>query len=469
MSVSYDEFEEYIQKVADRFKSLRIEKPVRLISHLDADGITSASIMVKMLNRLGVKYKLSTFPQLNEKFMFDLRSEKYSYYIFTDLGSGLLPEIVSHFHVKNCNVFILDHHRIKGEYTREELESANIFHVNPHDFGIDGATEISGSGLAFLFAKAFDADNVDQAHLAVIGAIGDVQEKKGFSEINKKILDLAIKNNLMQLVETINFFGMQTKSILRLMESNTNLVIPSVSGNRIRALAFLNSININPNKKYYELNNDELKRLSEKIIEFRKEYFMENPEKIYATEYVLLDEEDGTVFRDAREYSTLLNACGRLGQAEIGIGSCLKDHEARTVALESLRSYKFEIVNALTWYDNYKEDSEDIKITPEYILINAKDNISSTIIGTLASILSKTKLIGLSKYVLTMARNEDNTTKISVRYSGKTPKQNLRDLLNTITEKIGGESGGHDFAAGAIIETVKEQEFIDSFIKEVSN
>ena len=97
--------------------------------------------------------------------------------------------------------------------------------------------------------------------------------------------------------------------------------------------------------------------------------------------------------------------------------------------------------------------------------MNAQDNISPTIIGTLASILSKTKLTDSSKYVLTMARNEDNTTKISLRYSGKTPGKNLRDILNGIIEKIGGESGGHDFAAGAIIEQKKEDEFISLFRK----
>jgi len=108
-----------------------------LISHLDADGITSAAIIIKMLSRMGIDYELSTVPQLNEKFMFELRSEKYSNYIFTDVGSGQLTDIISHFHEKSMAVLIIDHHRIKGDVSldySQELLKKNICHVNPHLF-----------------------------------------------------------------------------------------------------------------------------------------------------------------------------------------------------------------------------------------------------------------------------------------------------------------------------------------------
>lgn len=460
-------FEKYVCDSASFFKEGKLTKKIRLISHLDADGIASAAIIIKMLSRMGIEYELSTVPQLNEKFMFELRSENYSNYIFTDVGSGQLTDIISHFHEKSMAVLIIDHHRIKGDVSLEyskELLKKNICHVNPHLFGIDGATEISSSGVAFMFAKAVDPANSDLAHLAIIGAIGDVQEKKGFKELNQKILDMAIANKVITVRKAVNFFGLQTKSVGRMIESSSNLYIPSITGDRVKTGAFLYSIGIDPNKRYYELSEAERNKLIEKIISFRKQYFIEKPEDIFASEYLIEGEEDGSVFRDVREFSTLLNACGRLNRPDLGIGSCLMDEKLRKEALENLREYKSEIVNALTWYDTNKE--EGFIITGNrYIVVNAEDNISPTIIGTLASILSKTKLVESNKYVLTMARNEDNTTKISLRYSGKVPEKNLRDILNAITEKIGGESGGHDFAAGAIIEQKKEHEFIDLFRK----
>lgn len=458
-------FEEYLSDAANFFLSKALPDKVKLISHLDADGIASAAIIIKMLQRKGIAYDLSIVPQLNEKFMFNLRSEKYEFYIFTDVGSGQFSDIVDHLHEKNVSFLIIDHHKISGPddpKTNRDLWEKRICHINPHMFGIDGATEISSSGVSFLFAKNVDEKNIDLAHLAIIGAIGDVQEKRGFKELNNKIMSIALDNKIMSISKEINFFGIQTKPISKLIESSSNLYIPSITGDRIKAIAFLNSISINPNKRYFELTLEEKNILITKIIQFRKEYFVEKPEDIFSTAYFIENENNGTVFRDAREFSTLLNACGRLNRIDLGIGSCLGDENLRKEALLNLREYKSEIINALSWYDTNKTEGF-VMSGDDYVIVNAKDNISPTIIGTLASILSKTKLVESKKYVLTMARNNDNTAKISLRYSGKVPEKNLRDILKNIIDKVGGESGGHDFAAGAIIDQNKEEEFISLF------
>ena len=49
--------------------------------------------------------------------------------------------------------------------------------VNPHLYGIDGATEVSGSGVAYFAAKAVNAENMDLAPIALVGALGDMQDK----------------------------------------------------------------------------------------------------------------------------------------------------------------------------------------------------------------------------------------------------------------------------------------------------
>jgi nanoRNase/pAp phosphatase (c-di-AMP/oligoRNAs hydrolase) len=66
--------------------------------------------------------------------------------------------------------------------------------------------------------------------------------------------------------------------------------------------------------------------------------------------------------------------------------------------------------------------------------------------------------------IITMAYNE-NKIKVSSRICGRgkleTDPRNLRDLMTEITELIGGESGGHKFAAGCVIDKEQEQAFID--------
>ena len=64
------------------------------------------------------------------------------------------------------------------------------------------------------------------------------------------------------------------------------------------------------------------------------------------------------------------------------------------------------------------KDSKKVVIHKKYILINAKDEIKPTIIGTLASIISKSNDIEDNTYVLSLAQKENNTTKVSLRISG---------------------------------------------------
>ena len=93
-------------------------------------------------------------------------SEKPQLIVITDLGSGyidLLNEKLSDF-----KIVILDHHQVSGEQT------ANVVHVNPHIHEIDGARDISGSGVTYFAAKAMDKANIDSAPIAVVGALGDM-------------------------------------------------------------------------------------------------------------------------------------------------------------------------------------------------------------------------------------------------------------------------------------------------------
>ena len=61
-----------------------------------------------------------------------------------------------------------------------------------------------------------------------------------------------------------------------------------------------------------------------------------------------------------------------------------------------------------------------------------------------------------------MAYNEDKI-KISTRMAGRNPqsKRNLKKLMESIINTLGGESGGHQKAAGATIKREDEEKFID--------
>lgn len=458
----YELFKEYTAKVAERFKQLDKKETVRLISHLDCDGIAACSIMVKALNQLGMRYSISIVKNLSAELINELSKENYRYVIFTDLGSGQMDLLKGK--LDDRTILILDHHIPSSE---EKMD--NILHVNPHLFGIDGSKEISGAGVVYTFAKALDPRNEDMAHIGVIGALGDVQESNGFMAMNDEILQTAIQKKKIKVSRGPRLFGIQTRALHKILQYSTDPFIPGVSGSESGAIQFLQSVGINPKasdgwRKYVHLTENEVQKLVAGIVMRRKGE--DKPEDVLGAIYTLLEEEKESPLRDAREFATLLNACGRLGKASLGIGTCLNDEKIKKHALTHMLKYKKEIVTSLNWYNNNK-NSKDILSEDGILIINARDNIMPTMIGTVASIISKSNDLREYTYILSLARDVDGTTKVSLRISGQRSRKDidLRSLITEIVQTVGGESGGHHQAAGALIDSRKEDEFVTAAIE----
>jgi RecJ-like exonuclease len=456
----YKQFDTALEKAAFIFKSWDKRQPIKLVSHLDADGIAASAIMTHLLNAENRKFSISILQQLSREDIVDLAKENYRYIIFSDLGSGQLNDIEEL--LKEKEILILDHHELAKKETTE-----NITQVNPHIFGIDGSKEISGAGVSYLFASLVNEKSKALAHIAVIGAIGDIQGDYEFLHLNKRILEAAVNNGTIKQKKTLKLFGMQTRPIHKAIEYANELEIPGITGSESGAIQFLQELGIklkdrNAWRTISDLDDEEMKKLATGII--LKRFGQLNPEDIFGEVYLLENEESGPT-KEAREFATLLNACGRMERASCGIGTCLGIEKDRKMALQTLADYKKELINAINWYEeNIKSDS--IIKGSNYIILNAKDKVFSNIIGTLASIISKSASFKKDTYILSLARTKKNKTKASLRKSRSSeadPDLNLRAIVKDIVEKTGaGEAGGHMQAAGAIIPTEKEEEFIDA-------
>lgn len=454
----YEQFKQHIKKAVDDFNKIPKKETIRLISHLDADGISASSIMIKLLNNSNMKYSVSIVQQMTKDVLNDLKNESFNCYIFTDIGSNSLSEISKVLPGKK--VFIFDHH------TPEKLDAIdkNITFVNPHLFGIDGGNEICGAGIVYLFASMADKKIEDMAYVAIIGAMGDIQENDGFMDLNKEILDKAIKQGKIKVIRGLRIFGAQTKPLHKVLEYSTDPYIPDVSGSESGAIQFLQQIGIDPKngsgwKKLVHLSDEEIKKLVTGII-MKRLNNEDKPDDVLGNVYILKDEEKESPTRDAKEFATLLNACGRLGKASLGIGACLGDPKIKKKAIASLTLYKKEIVNSIKWYESNKE-SDMVYSSDKFLIINAQDQILPTIIGTLASILSKSNEIRSGTYILSMAQLFDGNSKVSLRLAGRNKGIDLKSIVEEMIKDIEeSEAGGHMNAAGAIIPTSKEEDFL---------
>ncbi|MBI2508194.1 DHH family phosphoesterase [Candidatus Woesearchaeota archaeon] len=437
----------FLEKVKQEAENLRNGNgTVRVISHLDADGISSAAIITKALKRLNKKFALTIVKQISINTLSQFKSESYETFLFVDLGSGNLAEIKEAINAKK--IIILDHHQ------PEHFEN-NFIHLNPMLFGLDGNKDVSGAGLAYLFAKSLDEKNKDLSTLALVGAIGDNQDNGGFTSINKIILEDA--KPYLEITTGLRMFGAQTKHLCKLLQYSTDPYIPGITGSEQASKEFLNELGINPEKKLIHLSKEEMKNLVTSII-LQRLGSEENPEDVLGPIYLLKTEQEESPLKDLREFATLLNSCGRLNRYSLGIAACIGDKNLKEAAISTLNDYKKELISSLNWFYNNKEKIIEVG---NLVIINAENHVRDTIIGTLTSMIAKSNLYPENTIIISMAHTAEESTKISMRCSGhKNNNLNLKEILDSITSKLGFQAGGHRNAAGALIHREKESEFI---------
>jgi RecJ-like exonuclease len=197
--------------------------PIRVVSHYDADGISSAAIMTGALMRVRKVFHLTMVNKMSDALLSSLSSEKSGLIIFLDMGSGNLDMIKKH--LPSAEIIIIDHHQQEGS-----LEGGKILQVNPMDFGIE--ENISGSGVSYIVARSLAADNRDLSSIAIVGAIGDSQlgsigEGWGLMGINREILKDAIDTGKIKVIRGLRIWGRYTRPIHKALEFSVDPMIDS--------------------------------------------------------------------------------------------------------------------------------------------------------------------------------------------------------------------------------------------------
>jgi nanoRNase/pAp phosphatase (c-di-AMP/oligoRNAs hydrolase) len=148
-----------------------------------------------------------------------------------------------------------------------------------------------------------------------------------------------------------------------------------------------------------------------------------------------------------------------MDNATLGIGACLGDPKTKEKALKNLLSYKRLIMESMRWFES-QSDGSSVKRGEGYIIINAEDQVKASIIGTMASILSKSNDMKKGTLILSLADLLDGKYKVSLRVCGSADVD-LRLLATQMASAVGGEAGGHEYAAGAIIDEDKVTAFLE--------
>jgi RecJ-like exonuclease len=399
---------------------------------------------------------------VDEKIISEVTADKPQLVILTDFGSGYLDLLNQK--IPNNKIVILDHHQINGAAT-----NPNFTMLNPHVYGIDGAADVSGSGVAYFAAKAVNPVNVDLAPIALVGALGDMQDKyeqRGLKGLNELVVNDAVAAGLLKVEKDLIFFGRETRPIHRMLATTTNPFIPGLSGQETEALNFVTNLGIplkqgDKLRSLCDLNNEERKRLCSALADYllSKGLHME-VDNLIGYIYVLTKEEPNTALRDGREFSVLLNSTGRMDRPSLGIAICMGDRKA---ALEEsnkiLEDYRKNINKYLGWV---AEKPERLRELQNIYVIYGENSINEKIIGTVSSILVSTLTNNL-KPLLAFANIEaEKAAKFSSRTTEAALQKgvNLGDVMRLASEQNGGKGGGHNIAAGSQVPLDRVEAFI---------
>ena len=426
-----------------------------VISHHDADGVSACAIMMDLLAYLEKDADFMILKQLDSTTISKVKERAKKTLLFTDMGSGQLSLLK-----KNGieGFYIADHHPPEAEYEKQ---------INPHFFGYDGGLEISASGLAYLTAKSLG--NARMAHLAIVGAVGDMQDSDGkLHSLNKMIAQDAIDSGLLKVKQDLRLFGRQSRPITQMLAYASDPVLPGLTGNETACAAFVEDLGIDLKegerwRTYVDLEFSERNKLTTALYIHLLDYNI--PEFVIqgmiGEVYTLLKEEKRTELRDAKEYASLLNACGRQEQPETAVKVCLGDREENwRTAKGILQMHRKALRDGI---ERLKTKGVE-KDRENFYHFDSNGTIGENIIGVIAGMAYGAGIIPGDKPVLAFANDKDDPAmiKISGRANWNLVRRGLHlgNALREESRKYGGEGGGHDIAAGARIKKTSKQEFL---------
>ncbi|KKH46927.1 DHHA1 domain-containing protein [Methanosarcina sp. 1.H.A.2.2] len=423
------ELEKLINLAKNAADKIRKHNFVRVVSHNDADGLTSAGIMAQALLRAGIRFQLSIAGKLDESVIEEVNNSisQGELVIFCDMGSGQ-PELIGKV---AADVVVLDHHQPVGQSPAKAV-------VNAHMVGIDGATDISASGTCYLVARELGTGNLDLAGLAIAGAVGDRQL---FQTANAFILEEALKAGVVSIRKGLK---VGDGNLAEVLAYSTEPFL-DITGYPEKAAEFLNQLGLSGNIE--NLSAEDISKLASAIA--LKLVRQASPEAIEAVigDILLLNRE---LVHNVYDFISILNTCGKQKVYGLALALCLKDSTIVNEALSLTKEHEKNLALDI------RKNVEKIRKGENIWYINTVDALST---GSLAT----TVVRYLHPELPFICLNEsEGIQKVSARGTRELVSKGL-DLAFALREAagaVGGSGGGHSVASGASIPLGSTEEFL---------
>jgi len=438
-----EKWDDFLSRAAECRQTIERMKHPLIVNHYDCDGLTSGAIAAAFLESQGTKYRINTVRKVDATLLEQIKDEQEI--IFTDLGGGQdgVQELKG-------EVVILDHHQVASKNKRLQL--------NPHLFGMDGGAQLCGATTAH-----WCLGTLPQA--AIVGAVGDIQSP--LQGANRILLNKLVKQGVVIAPIDLKLYGRMSRPLPQLLTYADDPYFPGLSGSEERCAAFLEGIGLGKGaegkwKTYNDLANCDKKKLVGALAVYMTELGNGkfNASRLVGETYLFPNYQSQPELFEAGEFSTLMNACGRHEQPQLGIDICLGREGALAKGVVLLALHRRLLRDGVEFaYKNVRDWGA-------FLFLDGRGVIDDGIIGVVAGMLYPG---GRQKPIVALAMDANRKIKVSTRGTRRLVAAglNLGLALRQSCEPLGGAGGGHAIAAGASVPPERLDEFLKAFASAV--
>jgi single-stranded-DNA-specific exonuclease len=426
---------ELLSRISSAAAEIDKHSEIRVISHYDADGISSAGVICSALLQKRKKFQATLVKSLDEKVIRSMTTDKSECLVMADMGSSYLKELEA----IDSKVIVLDHHSLQGD-------SEKVIYVNPHLSGIDGMTGCSASAVSMLLAARMSEANWALLPIAFGGVVGDRQHIRGLSGVNAYLLQEGIKRNI---VEVQQGSLLPPGPLKHMLSSSIDPYIIGVSGNEKGAKDLLTDAGVPEDASLEGLNENMKRKLASllTLMLLKQGCSLSTLEELSTDRYYFSEWKVS-----ASDLASLFNACGRTNHEGVGLGYAMRDAKSMEEAARLRKDYKKSVLVSIQniegkglskmehiqyfYSDNPSLSGMVCGLTMQYLGDKDKPTIALSVVGESTRVSSRATFDILAKGV------------------------DLSTGLREAATSVGGIGGGHAIASGATIAKGKEEELL---------
>jgi single-stranded-DNA-specific exonuclease len=371
------------------------QKDIFILSNSTVDGLVGSAILLSSIhnskgNTTVRCIKSSKVEDFKTELM-KVADEKHDFYVFVDFDSNFFDLITSLIE-ESYYLFVNSDSRNLDQII--EKDKAVTF-VNPRIWQRDSDKENkhTSSSLTYLIAKNYDRKIIHSSFLPIVAAFS---KNIDFNNIDhtelKEILQSALDLTLIERKKGLNFGVSETTSIVDAIENNTTHFIKGVTWDKENSIKIIekSGIKITDNQRirtWNELEDEDFNKIFnaiEKYIEENcyhknksddniKEMKKRNRDLLFGYNYILTNEETGSILKDIGSFSKSLDLCVRNQTFGLGLSICLGE---RDDAMMQVKNQIIDHDNLIKGVSNkifdekwrFYDDKETIYVNGEGIL-----------------------------------------------------------------------------------------------------